>query len=274
MNGAIMKTSATWRTSTNQPAPMTDGALQQRAPAAATASFDGATGLDQRQRQGDGDQARECRKCQAGQTGALDRRLACETDEISGEAGYDHCRHRGDDEDRGDQDQRGVGNRFGHADGDVAAWRYARVRLAGGVATEAGQDPDGGDRERNLPERQRDRARGVEIEAQCLVDRDLQRGRRRTAAERQHDREGGDAQHEDESGDARQCCADRRPFDEAKRRTGAHAELARQPPLVGRHRSQRFQEKPGGERQVEKHMRNENAGQAVNARPASARQRR
>ena len=49
-----------------------------------------------------------------------------------------------------------------------------------------------------------------------------------------------------------------------------HAELARQPPLVGGNGLQRLQEQPGRQRQVEEHMGDENARQAVNARPALA----
>ena len=52
---------------------------------------------------------------------------------------------------------------------------------------------------------------------------------------------------------------------------GAHAELARQPPLVGGHRVQRFEKKPRRQRQVEEDMGDEDAGQAVNARPGGRR---
>ncbi len=49
--------------------------------------------------------------------------------------------------------------------------------------------------------------------------------------------------------------------------------------LASRHWSvgtvpERFQEKARGQRQVEEHMRDKNAGQAVDARPVAARQRR
>ena len=56
--------------------------------------------------------------------------------------------------------------------------------------------------------------------------------------------------------------------------TRAHAELARQPPLVGRHAVQRFQQEARRQRQVEEDMRDQDAGQAVDARPIPARQRR
>ena len=66
----------------------------------------------------------------------------------------------------------------------------------------------------------RHRPRRIEIEAQRLVDRDLQRRRGRSAAERQHDGEGGDAEHEDQAGDARQGGAHGRPFDQRKDAAG------------------------------------------------------
>ena len=68
------------------------------------------------------------------------------------------------------------------------------------------------------PSGQRHRARRIEVEAQRLVDRHLQRRRRRPAAQRQHDGEGGDAEHEDEAGDARQRRAQHRPFDQPEGR--------------------------------------------------------
>src|SRR3546814_1673846 len=55
-----------------------------------------------------------------------------------------------------------------------------------------------------------------DLEAQRLVDRDLQRRRLRPAAERQHHGKGGEAEHEDQARDTRQHAAQGRPFDEAE----------------------------------------------------------
>ncbi len=73
---------------------------------------------------------------------------------------------------------------------------------------------------------------------------------------------------------ARQGGAHGRPFDEAEGGGRPHAELARQPPLVGRQRVERFEEKPGCQRQVEEDMRDQNAGEAVDAGPCPAGQSR
>src|SRR3546814_2915432 len=62
---------------------------------------------------------------------------------------------------------------------------------------------DGG-AQQELHQRQRHRTAEIEVEAQRLVDRDLQRRRLRPAAERQHHGKGGEAEHEDQARDTRQ----------------------------------------------------------------------
>ena len=54
---------------------------------------------------------------------------------------------------------------------------------------------------------------GIEIETQRLVDGDLQGRGARTAAQREHDGEGGDAQHEDQTRNPRQHGPHGRPFE-------------------------------------------------------------
>ena len=59
----------------------------------------------------------------------------------------------------------------------IAARRDRQIGVAGGVGAEPRQSEHDDDGQRDLQHGQRHRARGIEVETQRLVDRDLQRGR-------------------------------------------------------------------------------------------------
>ena len=94
----------------------------------------------------------------------------------------------GDEQTPPASDRRRIAQRLDPGDRDEAARRDAKVGIARGIGAEPRQDQHRRDGQHDLPKRQRQRPRRIEVEAQRLVDRDLQRGRRRPAAQRQHDR--------------------------------------------------------------------------------------
>ena len=251
---------------------------QHETSACAGHEFKDRTTLPERQRSPrHGERQRERRRKKRRQEGEQDRGhgrsphrvLRRQPREVRLKSGGHGGQHRSGDEQQRDQDQHGIQHRSRRRVRHIAAWRHRQVGVARHIRAEPGQQGDDDSGQRDLQESQRHGPCRIEVEAKRLVDRDLKRRGGRTAAQRQHDGEGGDAQHEHEPGDTRQRLPERRPFDEPERRAAAHAELARQPPLVGGNRVQGFKEQAHGQWKVEEDVRDEDSGQAIDARPGA-----
>ena len=88
------------------------------------------------------------------------------------------------------------------------------------------------------------------------------------APQGEHDREAREAEHEYEPRDPRKGLAQQRPFDEAPDRARPHAELRDEAPRLSRHRRPQREQEAHRERQVEEHVREQDAGESVETLPA------
>ena len=111
----------------------------------------------------------------------------------------------------------------------------------------------------NLDQRQQHGAGRVEVETKGLIDRDFQRSGRRPAAEHQHQRKRRDAEHEHQTGCAAGKSRHGRPFNQAENARPGHAKNGGVLPVFRRQAFQPHQHQPCRQRQIEKHMRHQDA---------------
>ena len=200
---------------------------------------------------------------QTGESGLLKGGLGEKSTQIGLQAGDDHLAERQDEKKGGKHQEKPVGE----ADKRTPSVEAREASTAGDTGVRCcGQEAQAGEdqaRHRDLQECQRHGALRIEVEAQRLVDGNLDGRRRGSTTEDQHEGETRHAQHEDQA-----CCSgdhtgQNRPLDEAeggkRRETEArrHAPVFRRYPLEGR------QHQAGCQRQVEEDMGDEDAGQPV-----------
>ena len=134
-------------------------------------------------------------------------------------------------------------------------------------------DEDEGEAAGNLHEGEQGGAVGFVGEGQRLVDGKFDGGRFRAAAEDEDGAEAGEAEHVDERGDGRQLAAQPRPFEVAKERPAAHAELGGELALFAGDLFEGVEQEAGGERQGEELVDEEDAGEAIGAETPVAAER-
>ncbi len=112
---------------------------------------------------------------------------------------------------------------------------------------------------------QGDCPRRVEIEAQRLVDRDLDGAGGGSAAERQHQREAGGAEHENEAGGPWQQSTKDRPFDKAEEGGGRHAEIGGRSPVFQGDALEPGKKETCDKRHIEEDVGKQDAEKAIDA---------
>ncbi len=117
--------------------------------------------------------------------------------------------------------------------------------------------------DRQLSQRQQRGKGQVVIELERLVDRHLEGGAARPAAQGHDDGEAGEAEREDQRRQPRQQRCQARPLQGAPDRASRESQLGGQPPVGRRRRLQRLQHQSCGERQVVEHMGQHDAREAV-----------
>ena len=184
-------------------------------------------------------------------------RPAARVQRLDAERGQRHQqkhRGRGDDCEIHGAHGRGVGE----ASGAAGVPGAQRKRRAAGEEQQRAQQT-----QRDLNQRKRHRFLQIKIKAQRLVDRDFQRRRLRAAAEREHDGERGEAQQKNHAENAGNHRAQQRPFNMKKNMARPHSMQRGEAARALRQREQAVQKNSRGQRQIKKHMREQNAGQAI-----------
>ncbi|MND90368.1 hypothetical protein D3C80_824480 [compost metagenome] len=110
-----------------------------------------------------------------------------------------------------------------------------------------------------MDQRQQRGAAEIVVVTERLIDGQFDGGRLRSTSQRQYGGEAGEAQHKDQRAARQDLTAQRRPLDKAKLLPTAHAELGCQLALFNRDVFQRLQQQTCRQRQVEEHVRQQDA---------------
>ena len=116
-------------------------------------------------------------------------------------------------------------------------------------------------------------ARKVKLKAQCLIDRQFYRAGFWPAAQRQHHGKAGHGEHEHQQQGRGCSAAQDRHFNKHKSCARCQAKLGGKAEMLGWHRLPTLQQHPRGQRQVEKHMRQQHPFQPVNIQRPKPRNR-
>ncbi|MPL88438.1 hypothetical protein SDC9_34461 [bioreactor metagenome] len=223
-------------------------------------------GKGKRQGEGEGDEGRARGKRQRGRGGAPDRGRQ-----------IGKCRQpaQGNRAEGGDQEGRGNGDRHAVLDPAQARGGQGGARPVEPGAEARGQGEARGqcqrrERQHHLHEGERRRPPKIGIEAEGLIDRQLDRRRPRSAAQHQRHGEGTEADEEDGERRAGQHRAQHRPLEMARHLGRAEAEACGQPQPLGRDRLPAVQHHPRGERQVEEDMGEDHPMRAIDAERGQA----